>query len=267
MYRGVLLPAALGAQEAMVNAAFEALESAFDPTGDGPVGLCFLATGQEEMAASRDVVWPETQLMFAGYLEDGRQARIRYFDEARIGPGLPNSPSLAETRATEYTLEDRYRIVPISEAEGVTTGDVIAFWEREGAVAGEEANRRVHEVHLVAVDRDQGVAGISSAYLQRNPQLGMDLWYYRAYVGREHRMSSLAVLLAVWGRDHLEQRFTGGEDTRGAGIAYEVENDGLKRYFNQALWMPTAFTFIGVNGRGDHVRVHYFPGAQLPEPA
>jgi hypothetical protein len=30
--------------------------------------------------------------------------------------------------------------------------------------------------------------------------------------------------------------------------------------------MPTDFTFIGENDRGDHVRVHYFPGAEAPGP-
>jgi hypothetical protein len=267
VYRSFLAPESAGAADAMITAAFDALEADLDPEDDDddPVGLCQLV--EDGPGLSKDVIWPETRLMLAGYLEDGRQVRIRYFEGAAIGPALPNSPSLEETRNAEYPLEERYRILPVGEAEEVTPDDVIAFWEREGAVRGEEANRRVHEVHLVAVERDDGVVGISSAYLQRNPQLRMDLWYYRAFVGREHRMSSLAVLLAVWGRDHLERLFTSGEDTRGAGVVYEVENESLKAYFNKALWLPTDFTFIGENPRGDHVRVHYFPGAQAPAPA
>jgi hypothetical protein len=43
---------------------------------------------------------------------------------------------------------------------------------------------------------------------------------------------------------------------------YEVENEGLKRHFDDAL--PTDFTFLGENQRGDHVRVHYLPGALAP---
>ncbi len=31
-----------------------------------------------------------------------------------------------------------------------------------------------------------------------------------------------------------------------------------------ALWLPADFTFIGENAKGDHVRVHYFPGAHVP---
>ena len=111
------------------------------------------------------------------------------------------------------------------------------------------------------------LVGVSSAYLQRNEQLGMDLWYYRAFVAREHRRSGMALSLAMTGRDYLTEQFTSGRDRRCAGMIFEVENDGLKRFFNGALWMPTGFTFIGENSRGDHVRVRYFPGAQAPLPA
>jgi hypothetical protein len=86
----------------------------------------------------------------------------------------------------------------------------------------------------------------------------MDLWYYRAFVARAHRKSNVAATLAMTGRTtrgRLRQR-------RGhacGGAIYEVENEGLKRHFDDAL--PTDFTFLGENQRGDHVRVHYFPGA------
>ena len=128
-------------------------------------------------------------------------------------------------------LDDRYRIEPIAESS-VTREDVLALWARENVVTPQEARRRIDEVLLVGVDRDDGVVGVSSAYLQRNEQLRMDLWYYRAFVARAHRMSSLAVLLAMIGRDLLKQRFVTGRDTRAAGAVYEVENEGLKRYFN-----------------------------------
>ena len=107
--------------------------------------------------------------------------------------------------------------------------------------------------------------GVSSAYLQRSDQLKMDLWHQRAFVSRDHRHSSVAAHLATGGRDLLEQRFRSGEDTRGAGIAWEVENEELKRYFNRAHWVWTDFTFIGENARGDHVRVHFFEGAEVPD--
>ena len=265
IYRSYLMPRAADADGSMINAAFDALEAGFDPAGNQPIGLCVPLADPDEIARRRELIWDDTGLMYAGFLDDGRQLRIRYFEEAAIGPALPNSPTLAQTAETEYELEHRYRILPLEEAEGISPEQVIAFWDREGAMPpGDDPNRRVHEVHLIALERDQGVVGVSSAYLQRNAQLRMDLLYYRAFVGREHRMSTLAGSLAVRGRELLKERYVSGRDPRAAGIVYEVENEGLKRYFNKALWLPTDFTFIGERGDGAHVRVHYFPGGQAP---
>jgi hypothetical protein len=95
----------------------------------------------------------------------------------------------------------------------------------------------------------------------------MDLWHYRTYVAIAGRHQNLMGRLALAVRDHLEQRFVDGEDTRAVGMAYEIENEGLKTYFNRALWLPLNCYFIGSNAKGDHVRVHYFPGARVPLPA
>jgi hypothetical protein len=265
VYRSLLLSRRSRAWDEMIDAAFAALEAEFDSAVSGPIGLC-LVVDRAEMERRPEAIWPDTQLMLAGYLGDGRQVRIRYFEGAAIGPGLPDSPTVPEMRATRHVLEDRYAIAPIGEASGATLDDVLAFWNREGVVSAEEAQRRIHEVHLVAMERTEGVVGVSSAYLRRNSQLRMDLFYYRLYVTAAHRMSRLGALLAARGRDLLERRFVAGEDTRAGGILYEVENEGLKRHFNKALGLPWDFTFIGENKRGDHVRVHYFRGALAPAP-
>ena len=164
------------------------------------------------------------------------------------------------------SLDERYRIAPFAGAGDVSEQAVIDLWTREHAVPAAEAQGRIHEVLLVGVERDEGVVSVSTAYLQRNRQLGMDLWYFRLFVASAHRRSKLAVLLALMSRDHLQERFVTGRDTRGSGVLYEVANEGLKRYRNEALWLPVEFTFIGQNPRGDHVRVCYFPGAQAPGP-
>jgi hypothetical protein len=265
VYRSYLLPDASSADAAMINAAFDALEQEFGSNRLGPIGLCVPSTAAEQGRRGRDLVLPETQLMYAGYLDEGREARLRYFDDAPIGPGLPNSPTLADTASlSKYPLEDRYRIEPLADSEAVGPDDVLALWARENAVAEADRGRRVHEVILAAIDRDDSLAGISSAYLQRNDQLRMDLWYYRTYVAKPHRHSNIATQMLWASRDYLKNRFDSGEDTRAAGVIFELQNQGLKDYFNRALWLPANFTFIGENDRGDHVRVHYFPGAEAP---
>jgi hypothetical protein len=266
VYRSYLLPEAADAAPVMINAAFDVLDRGHESGGTGAIGLCVAVGDAEQALGGRDVLQPETDLLYAGYLDDGRQAWIRYFDDAQIGPGLPGSPTLAETAAGEYPLEERYRIEPLAESDQISADDVLELWAREKAIDQAEAHRRVHEVLLVAIDSDGTLAGLSSAYLQRTPQLGMDLWYYRTYVAEAHRNSNIGTQMLWASRDHLEERFVSGRDTRGGGVIFELENQGLKDFFNRAIWMPANFTFIGESERGDHVRVHWFPGALAPAP-
>jgi hypothetical protein len=167
---------------------------------------------------------------------------------------------------SDWPLADGYRIVALADQSDVGPDDVLALWEREASVPAEEGRRRVHETLLVGLHEEGELAGVVTAYIQRNDQLGMDLWYFRAFVADAHRMSGLAVNFLFAVRDHLRERFASGRDTRAGGILGEVENEGLKTHFDEAVWLPSDFTFIGENERGDHVRVHYFPGARAPDP-
>jgi hypothetical protein len=68
----------------MVNAAFDALEAEHEPGGEGPVGLLAPIADRERLVREPEVLWPETDLMYAGYLDDATQMRIRYFEGALI---------------------------------------------------------------------------------------------------------------------------------------------------------------------------------------
>lgn len=166
----------------------------------------------------------------------------------------------------ERTLDDPYRIQVLAEATDVREQDVLDLWAREDAMPPKVASRRVAQVHLMATHEVDGLVGVTTAYLRRNLQLDSVMWYYRAFVASAHRTSNIAALLATWGLDDLSARFASGSDRRGPGLVFEVENEGLKRYFSEAVWMPRGMTFIGENERGDHVRVHWFPGAVAPPP-
>jgi hypothetical protein len=251
---------------AAFNASFDELQNGFRPGEAGPLGVCVIVPDRAEMEARPEAVWPDTELLFAGYTPDDRQVRIRYFWGAKIGPGVSGSPTIEQHRDVDYSLEDRYRIEMLSESNSVTPEDVLAFWEREDAVTGEQARRRVHEVQLVAITGESEVAGVSTAYLERNAQLRMDVWNYRTFVGAAHRMGNLAAQLIIRNRDLLEARFTSGEDTRGQGVLFDLENQGMQKHLNNAYWPPSDFTFIGENRRGHHRRIHYFAGARVPLP-
>lgn len=170
---------------------------------------------------------------------------------------------MAEERPS---LADGYELARFDEQEHFDDAAVIAMWEAAGLLHPAERARRVHEVHLVARGPDGDLAGVTTCWLDCSTQLGMDVWFYRAFVPEAHRRSAVAVHLAVRGREDLSERFATRQDTRGAGMIYVVQHPGLKQAFDAALWEPALFTYIGAVGDDDHVRVHYFPGALAPDP-
>jgi hypothetical protein len=251
----------------LFNAAFDRLDRRHQEDRSGPIGLCVPVSDPELMRRRCEAFWPETRLLYAGTQENGTQLRIRYFHDATVGPGLPNSPSIDQSETQDYSLPPGYRMVPFAESDVAGPDDVLELWDSEQAVPDPgEARRRVHEVLMVALDPDDRVAAISTVYLRRNAQLGLDLWYYRTFVGAEHRMSHLAVRMLWATRDHLRERYLSGEDARAPGMIMEVENEFLRTYYNRAFWVISDFDFIGETPNGAHVRVHYFPGAEAPIP-
>jgi hypothetical protein len=162
-------------------------------------------------------------------------------------------------------LPDGYAVHLLGEG-AVTVDDVLAFWEREGAVSGEEADRRVHEVLFVATDASGTLAGVSTAYLERDEQLRMDLWYFRAFVGSDHRRSQIGRHLLHTTGELLQRRFVTGEDVRGAGLVTVAENAELAHARTEAVTPRRKAVFVGRNRDGARVRVRYFPGAVAPPP-
>jgi hypothetical protein len=259
VHRSLFRPGSEGAWPAIAHVAFVTLQAEFNPGADVPVGLCIPVDDPARMQEHPEAEWLYPRSIYAGYMADGRQARIRYFEGSRIErPRAPDDFAMK--------LDRRYRIDVFAEQEAIRADDVLGLWAREGVVGEDEAGRRVHEVLVVAGDESRKLVALSTAYLQRSAQLRMDLWHLRTFVAPEHRMSRVAWGLSLAARDHLQRRFVGGLDTRGQGMVFEIENEFLKQHFDEALWLPLDVTFIGANERGDHVRVHYFPGAVAPEP-
>lgn len=73
-----------GALDAMLAATWRALAARFDPAARGPLGLCLLLDDPAERQRRPEAVWADPPLVYGGYLDDGRQIRVGYFDGARI---------------------------------------------------------------------------------------------------------------------------------------------------------------------------------------
>jgi hypothetical protein len=243
----------------LIKATFDALDSqraGRDLAGE-PIGLCLLLSAEARQRLSQEAQWRDPRAVFAGYLRDGRQARIAYFsdqvNELDPGPG-------------GWVPPPGIRVQVFSEQTDISRDDVIALWTGEGALVDpEEAERRADEVIVVAIDAHRQPIGVLTAFLKRSEQLLGDFWHVRAFVVPERRVSHLATLMGVRARDHLAQRFASGEDTRASGIIYEVQYPPL-RAFDKGLWLPGELILIGENERGEHVRVDYFAGVRAPDP-
>jgi len=162
-------------------------------------------------------------------------------------------------------LPDGYRVELLAGHERVGFDEVIGFWTQEGAMPATEAGRRVHEALFVGIGPGGELTGVSTAFLQRSRQLRTTFWYLRMFVAADHRKGNLAFRLLLACRDHLRERHESGADRQAAGAMVEVQHRGLRGHLVDATWRSD-FTFVGQNAGGDHMRVHWFPGAVAPLP-
>lgn len=80
-------PGAEETRAALVSRTYAALDAEFAAGGQGPLGLCLLLGDPEEIAARPELQWADPRMLYMGYLQDGRQLRVAWFTDARIGPG------------------------------------------------------------------------------------------------------------------------------------------------------------------------------------
>jgi hypothetical protein len=68
----------------MIRATFNALHEHFDAAPGSPIGLCVLLADARQRRDKPEAEWSDPRMIYAGYLRDGRQVRIAYFENATI---------------------------------------------------------------------------------------------------------------------------------------------------------------------------------------
>jgi hypothetical protein len=70
---------------ALLAACFGDLAEAFAAGGEaGPVGVALLVADRGLLERNPEAIWPRAGFLYAGFAPDGRQLRLRYFEDARI---------------------------------------------------------------------------------------------------------------------------------------------------------------------------------------
>ena len=68
----------------MLGATFDLLAAEFALAGEGPAGVFLSLRSRELIERHRQFVWPDPAFMYVGYMPDGGQARLRYFEGGTI---------------------------------------------------------------------------------------------------------------------------------------------------------------------------------------
>jgi hypothetical protein len=142
---------------------------------------------------------------------------------------------------------------------------VRAFWLREGAFNDEtQIAARLPQIVMHARTKDGEVAGVCTAVLTTPPHLAQPVYYWRTFIGRTWRSTTLVMKLIKRSSALLEE-YARDNGYPAIGILIELENARFKEKGRMAVWPKPPFVYIGKSPRGLDVRVWYFEGARLKE--
>lgn len=149
--------------------------------------------------------------------------------------------------------------------------EVVQFWLAEAALPEGKAVERAAQLLVVCRDVDGAVAAVTTVIPSLVQGLGLRCFYFRAFVGRDHRArglrgSKLIYRLIRASYDALNKRFQRGIDRDVVGLYLEVENPSVQRHRNHLVWtdLGANIVFVGKLQGGRQARVWYFDGAKIP---
>lgn len=167
----------------------------------------------------------------------------------------------------EYTLETVWPIPPAD-----VQAEVIAFWLKESALSEGKARERADQLLVICRDDDRKIAGVSTALPILVDSLGLRCYFFRAFIGRSHRVRGLRSTklihrLVRQSYAVLNDRYQRGFDSSVVGLYLEIENPSIQRRRDELVWSDDGanVVFIGLLPNGHHARVCYFDNARIPQ--
>ena len=142
-----------------------------------------------------------------------------------------------------------------------TAGEILAFWEKQGALTGEAAKQRLREVVCVLRGEDGRIAGVNSVFAEKVPLVGSrTFWVYRSLldpVAGEHWID-----LVRGAFNALEEKFdpeAGGP----VGLCVLLSDPAEMKRRPEAEWADPHLLYAGYMPDGRQVRIGYFRGARI----
>lgn len=146
--------------------------------------------------------------------------------------------------------------------------EIAAFWLAEKALSSREAAlQRAKQAVCVARNDSGALIAVCTVQAKLVPRLRQRLYYYRTFVGAQHRNSKLVYPMMLRARETLQAHVLAQALPECIGMLIEFENKGLGQHYRIAHDAPSKFSFIGFSPKGLDLRVSYFDGVALQTPA
>jgi hypothetical protein len=143
---------------------------------------------------------------------------------------------------------------------------IAAFWARENALQDAAAiAHRLKQVVVHARTPEGDVAGVATAIAMVPPRFGQPMYYFRAFVGKAARSTTLVRELTLRSCDVLEAHAR-EHGYPCIGVLLELENDKFNSSLRKPVWWNPRFYYVGRSERGLELRAYYFDGARLKSP-
>jgi len=164
---------------------------------------------------------------------------------------------------TNGSTPARFSFIADWQALDPAEGEAIAdFWRREGALNDEaQIKARLPQVVMHAREGDT-VTAVCTAVTMTPPQFGQPVYYYRSFIGKNWRTTTLIERLLRRAVKTLED-YAVANDFPCIGILLELEGARFADKGRMPIWPHTNFIYVGRSGRGLETRVYYFKGAKL----
>ncbi|MDI1228473.1 MAG: hypothetical protein PSY14_12390 [bacterium] len=153
---------------------------------------------------------------------------------------------------------DEYRLLPVFRNITKSLGEeIIDLWRRNHALpAGSDPAQRVSQVVLAAIDADDKLVAVSTAYRAPFSHSGLqggtddEFYYFRTFVQPGDRRHNLPKKLTNSTYDHLN---TLPPEGRPKGVVIVAENPKLTKKLLEHELGPFGWVHIGQDARGKQV--------------